>query len=300
MSTDLTKVQTQSHRRGDTTSTSPEPVEQPKPTNVIAYIDKVIEDSCKAEDRPNDVKYEYMVIAEDKTFLFAINSKYLKVMRRVVYRLKNNFQKNFGLTFNLIYPYSANWREFYDGNTYDLYSIDQGIDANHSCLDITVFGRKYTLRNIYGVRPDASENPDGIWNLGIPHLNRLKEFGFDYMAKYDPDEVWGIYLQAYIKAYGEPPLKMAIIQEKYYKQLKAEAAKKDEVPKEPGRSYMEDKEYQMNLEKKHREQYAADLAAMGCGYYSVCGDHACPCSPDAPVMKGFDEFIWNKMAKEMY
>ena len=39
----------------------------------------------------------------------------------------------------------------------------------------------------------------------------------------------------------------------------------------------------------------------GCGYWNVCDDHACPCSPDARVSQGYNEMVYEtlKRAKEL-
>lgn len=47
------------------------------------------------------------------------------------------------------------------------------------------------------------------------------------------------------------------------------------------------------------EIFEEDEREYGCGYYSVCLEHACPCHPDAPVSQGFSKEIWEKMRKEM-
>lgn len=38
----------------------------------------------------------------------------------------------------------------------------------------------------------------------------------------------------------------------------------------------------------------------GCGYWKVCDDHACPCHPNTPVSKGYDEEIYKSMQKSAY
>lgn len=38
----------------------------------------------------------------------------------------------------------------------------------------------------------------------------------------------------------------------------------------------------------------------GCGYWEICGDHACPCHSDAPVSKGFNEKVYKNMEKAYF
>lgn len=46
------------------------------------------------------------------------------------------------------------------------------------------------------------------------------------------------------------------------------------------------------------ERYERDLLSYGCGYWSVCVDHACPCSSDAAVSKGFSATVWASLKAE--
>lgn len=62
------------------------------------YVKKVIFDACKAENRPNDVKYKFCIIEDN--VVMDLKSNYLRVIRRIEYRLKNNLPKNFGLKYN--------------------------------------------------------------------------------------------------------------------------------------------------------------------------------------------------------
>lgn len=55
----------------------------------------------------------------------------------------------------------------------------------------------------------------------------------------------------------------------------------------------------MKCEKKIlerlKEQYVRDYMAHGCGYWSVCWEHACPCASTAAVMQGFSLDVWNSL-----
>ena len=230
--------------------------------NVRQYIERVIQEACDSEKRPNDVKFEYQLLP-DKTLLFSIKTQYLRVQRRVIYRLHKNLKKNFGLTFNQLYPDPIRMdSEIREEAVYDLYPVSQGVDPNHSCLPITVFGKRYTIRSLYGIRPDEE--------LGMPHLTKLKEHGFDFEANYPPEKVWEIFVKAYIDAYGDPPMKEALIQKDYYQFI--------------------------NVNKK---RYEEDEKLHGCGYWSVCSDHACPCSNNVNTSTGFSKEIWDRMEKDL-
>ena len=91
-----------------------------------AYLSELAE-SAKAENRPNDVRYQYIIIGND--LLFVIKSQYQKVRRRIEYRLLRNLKRNFGLRFNLIDGVFSNSK----------YGIYEGIDPNRSFMEWDFF-----------------------------------------------------------------------------------------------------------------------------------------------------------------
>lgn len=153
---------------------------------LLYYIDKVISESTKAENRPNDVRYQYIIIGND--LLFVIKSKYQKIRRRIEYRLLHNLERNFGLRFNLIDSAFSNSK----------YGIYEGIDPNRSFMEWNCFKQEVTIFYCNGIRPNGE--------LGRPHLELLKENGFDYSS----DKNWNLFEEAYEKAYGELPI-MAVL-----------------------------------------------------------------------------------------
>lgn len=46
-----------------------------------------------------------------------------------------------------------------------------------------------------------------------------------------------------------------------------------------------------------KEQFERIEMNHGCGYWNVCDDHACPCSPTAAVSRGFSEAVYERMAE---
>lgn len=50
---------------------------------------------------------------------------------------------------------------------------------------------------------------------------------------------------------------------------------------------------------KEKEQYKKDLEIYGCGYWSLCLEHDCPCHPTARVNQGFSMDTWNRMKLDM-
>lgn len=49
--------------------------------------------------------------------------------------------------------------------------------------------------------------------------------------------------------------------------------------------------------KEYEEEYSENLKKRGCGYWTVCHTHDCPCSPSAPVNQGFNPDTWEELRK---
>lgn len=80
---------------------------------LAGYLQKVINDSYKAEEKNNDGSAEAWLIG-DKALLLILRCKYLRVTRRVYYRLAHNLYKNFGLS---------------------LVTMDRSVDPSHAGID---------------------------------------------------------------------------------------------------------------------------------------------------------------------
>ena len=91
-------------------------MDKPNTVNKAAlagYLEKVINDSYKAEEKNNDGSAEAWLIG-DKALLLILRCKYLRVTRRVYYRLAHNLYKNFGLS---------------------LVTMDRSVDPSHAGID---------------------------------------------------------------------------------------------------------------------------------------------------------------------
>lgn len=163
---------------------------------LYSYIEKVINEAALTEQRPNDVQYQFLIIEND--LLFAIKSNYQRVRRRIEYRLLNNLKRNFGLRFNLVYPDSLSENhDCFRESAYRAYDSGNCIDANNAFMEWNCFGHNMIITSCYGLR---SHN-----ELGLPHLNKLLEFGYDYTKSSD-NKNWTKFETAYEQAYGEIPL----------------------------------------------------------------------------------------------
>lgn len=103
--------------------------------NLRAYIEKVISDACKSESRQNDVTFDAFVIDDTALFLL-LHCKYLRVQRRVYYRILNNIPKHFGLS--LAYFYGM-----VDIPHPDYVVSDEYVEAGYTVADIKVGNKHY-------------------------------------------------------------------------------------------------------------------------------------------------------------
>lgn len=80
---------------------------------LMNYLQKVIDDAYRSEEKTNDGSFEAWLI-EDKAVLLILRCKYLRVTRRIYYRLSRNLYKNFGLS---------------------LVTMDRSVDPAHAGID---------------------------------------------------------------------------------------------------------------------------------------------------------------------
>jgi len=53
-------------------------------------------------------------------------------------------------------------------------------------------------------------------------------------------------------------------------------------------------------DKRYRIAYEKNESLNRCGYWNVCTDHACGCSPTAKVSQGYDFETYEVMSKSRY
>lgn len=161
-------------------------------------IETAIAKGCAREKRDNDVKYDYQIIGHN--MIFAIKSKYARVRRYVEGYLLHNLPK-LRIALHLVCPdpLHENMACFRKAH-FDLYPISDGIDPNHSYTLWKPFNDKhaYTIRCYAGIRKESE--------LGAPHLNKLKENGYNYVADDHVENNWELFEAAYKAAYGCTPL----------------------------------------------------------------------------------------------
>lgn len=51
---------------------------------------------------------------------------------------------------------------------------------------------------------------------------------------------------------------------------------------------------------RYRKAYERNEAKNRCGYWDVCDDHACGCSPTAKVSQGYDYDTYDSLNKSLH
>lgn len=156
----------------------------------ISYIDKVIRDSFRAEQRDiTNASFQYVQVT-DETAILIVKVPYQRVLRRIIYRLEHNFKKNFDIEIDVYSP--LNRRIYLDTN----YHIYEDQISPHSCRARCDFGGKpHTISAFSHVISDDIEP--------MVYLNALKEHGFDYVESHTcSDEDWSKYTTALKEAYN--------------------------------------------------------------------------------------------------
>lgn len=165
---------------------------------IISYINAVCIAACKSENRPIDVEYQFSIFRED-IFIFAIKCKYNRVLRRIRYRLYNNFKKNFpDLIMNDVSCPIREWEDG-DGNAHIVGFEPEMIDYNYSVAVWSLFGRWGTLSYFMN---DPKINPHLENEDGRNRYTYMKDNGFEYMHKQDFGS-WLKFCSEYNRIFGE-------------------------------------------------------------------------------------------------
>lgn len=165
---------------------------------IISYINAVCIAACKSENRPVDVEYQFSIFRED-IFIFAIKCKYDRVLRRIRYRLYNNFKKNFpDLIMNDVSCPIREWN-YKDGNSYLIHFKPELIDHNYSIAEWDLFGKWGTLSYYMD---DPSINPHLVTEDGKNRFLYMVDRGFEYIPDGNHDN-WIKFLSEYYRVFRE-------------------------------------------------------------------------------------------------
>lgn len=179
---------------------------------LVSYINKVIEDACKAEDRPNDVKYFAYIIDGDNLFI-ELKSKYARVIRRVRYRLKKNLYKNFKIKL-VTSLYERTWQM--DENP-DISIDDSHIEAGYTVGHIKEWNQNYFVGlTAIGSKADKLEHGlnadtvEGVWAACDKLREQMESVGGHQFYYDNLDTAYETYVSDYEKVFGKKPLALTI------------------------------------------------------------------------------------------
>lgn len=176
-----------------------------KKTQIRKYIEKVIDDACKSENRQNDVTFDAFII-DSTDILVILHCKYMRVTRRVRYRLERNILRNFGLH---LVDINCEWdipgqRRFYADTPY--------LSAGYTVADIVVGNVHYFIRPFaFGAKSNlivrqltGSTDDPYPWELRQEFKVKMEAVGghIFYYPK-NKDGVFEQYKSDFRRAFGE-------------------------------------------------------------------------------------------------
>lgn len=162
------------------------------------YIEKVIADACKSENRPNDVTFDAFII-DNTALLLILHCKYLRVQRRVYYRILNNVPKHFGLSIVDVHG-------LVDVDNPDYVVSDYYVEAGYTVADIKV-GKKHYFpwASCIGSAAEKIHESlrDGDSDKHAEFLDAMKSVGGSQFYYDDLDTAFERYRTDYKKAFGK-------------------------------------------------------------------------------------------------
>lgn len=182
----------------------PQNIDEISAKKICGYIDKVCAESAASEGRQNDVKWQFCFIGN--YMIFAMKTGYIRVYRRIMYRLQNNIEKNFKVFFKPI-PNGNEflaWDDKFKG--FDFFPIENGIDPNFSFTDWNIFGEYGTLRASF--RDKHLLNP----HVDVTGTKFASKHYQDLCALHNAESYlyfsWEEYCRDFKKLYGYEPYKI--------------------------------------------------------------------------------------------
>lgn len=179
---------------------------------LVSYINKVIEDACKAENRPNDVKYFAYIIDGDNLFV-EVKSQYLRVVRRIYYRLNRNIPKNFKM--KLVDMWHKHYWELNDKP--DISIDDHYVEAGYTVGHFKENGKNYFVSlTAIGSKADKLEHGlhadtvEGVWEACEKLREQMESVGGYQFYFNNLDTAYETYVSDYEKVFGKKPLVLTI------------------------------------------------------------------------------------------
>lgn len=171
-----------------------------------SYIEKVIADACKSENRPNDVTFDAFVI-DNTALLLLLHCKYMRVQRRVYYRILANLPKNFGLSVVDVY-------KLVDVTNPDYVASDHYVEAGMTVADIKVGKEHYFLwPSCRGKCVDRVHEMlrDGDFDKRLEFKRLMESVGGRQFYADALDSAYERYHADYKKAFGEDAPTVSVV-----------------------------------------------------------------------------------------
>lgn len=171
-----------------------------------SYIEKVIADACKSENRPNDVTFDAFII-DNTALLLILHCKYLRVQRRVYCRILANLPKNFGLSVVDVY-------KLVDVMNPDYVASDYYVEAGMTVADIKVGKKHYFLwLSCRGKCVDRVHEMlrDGDFDKRLGFKRLMESVGGRQFYDDDLDSAYERYKADYKKVFGEDAPTVSVV-----------------------------------------------------------------------------------------
>ena len=171
-----------------------------------SYIEKAIADACKSENRPNDVTFDAFII-DNAALLLILHCKYLRVQRRVYYRILNNVPKNFGLSI-------VDFYKVVDVPVPDYVAEEGYVEAGMTVADIKVGKKHYFLwPSCRGKCVDRAHEMlrDGDFDKRLEFGRLMESVGGSQFYVKELDSAYERYRADYKKAFGEDAPAVSVV-----------------------------------------------------------------------------------------
>ena len=188
-----------------------------KRQKVKNYISKVIDDACESEGHPKDSSFSAYIIDGDTLVLF-LYSKYARVYHRVFYRLKNNLEKNFGISLGPVKWSGRNKRDWVREDEKPAFTMDDCyVSAGYCVAQIIENGHPWFISvTAIGAKKDllpAGLNAKGtkdVW-AAVEDLGRnMDRVGGSLYYDDDLNIAYEKYRSDFKRAYGEAASEVSV------------------------------------------------------------------------------------------
>ena len=170
---------------------------------IESYIEKVAKDAFLAEERQG--KFQFQVCCLDDTVMLAFKTGYDRVDRRIVFRLVNNFQRNFGYRLFIKLRYAMLMRR--SSGVPDKFHLEaEDVDINHTIAYCRMLGKWSAVNCYYKTGETAAYlNPDFDNDADYSIIYKKMEELVENPSGFEGKRGWDEYCRLYNELYGFTP-----------------------------------------------------------------------------------------------